>query len=270
MASTDLLIIGAGALGRRVGRSWLARHPGARVRAETRSERLHAALREDGMIPRLRSDPDPPAMPYLLFSVPPSSQQDYAAEAARAGRLWSGEGRLLITSSTAVYAEKDGGHCLEGSPLADSPRAMRLRDAEECLLAAGALVVRLAGLYDQDRGPHRAYLRAPTSSRRPDGLISLIHYEDAAELCVAALMRGQPGAIYLGCDDQPITREELVRAVVASQRYRCADGPPEPCRFTGAEGPLGRRCDSRWTRRALGWEPAQRRFLDWIDDVEEK
>ncbi len=108
-AAADLLIIGAGALGRRVGRLWLANHPQAQVLAETRSDRLHPTLREDGMIPRLRSDPDSPAMPYVLFSVPPSSQDDYVAEAARAASLWRGDGRLVITSSTAVYAEADGG-----------------------------------------------------------------------------------------------------------------------------------------------------------------
>ena len=158
---------------------------------------------------------------------------------------------------------------MEGSPLADSPRSIRLRDAEDRLLAAGAMVVRLAGLYDHDRGPHRVYLRTRTSPRRPDGLISLIHYADAARLCVQALSRGRAGAIYLGCDDHPITRQELVRVVVRSPRYRAANGPPQACQFTGADGPLGRRCDSAWTRRALGWEPTHRRFLDWIDDIEE-
>lgn len=266
LAATDLLIIGAGALGRRVGRLWLVHHRKARVLAETRSDHSHPTLRNQGMIPRLRSDPDPPAMPYVLFSVPPSSQDDYASEATRAARLWQGGGRFLITSSTAVYAEEEGGRCVEVSPLAESPRAMRLRGAEERLLGAGALVVRLAGLYDHDRGPHRAYLRARTSPRRPDGLISLIHYDDAATLCVQALRRGQPGAIYLGCDDHPITRRELVQAVVRSQRYRTANGPPPACRFTGSEGPYGRRCDSAWTRRALDWEPSHRRFLDWVDD----
>ncbi len=156
---------------------------------------------------------------------------------------------------------------MEGSPLADSPRARRLREAEDRLLAAGAVVVRLAGLYDHDRGPHRAYLRTRTSPRRPDGLVSLIHYDDAAELCVRASNLGRAGAIYLGCDDQPITRQELVRAVVRSPRYRSAKEPPQACQFTGADGPLGRRCDSTWTRQALGWEPTHRRFLDWIDDV---
>jgi nucleoside-diphosphate-sugar epimerase len=221
------------------------------------------------MIPRLRSDPDPPAMPHVLFSVPPSSQDDYAAEAVRAASLWRGDGRVVITSSTAVYAEADGGRCVEESALADSPRARRLREAEEHLLAAGAVVVRLAGLYDQDRGPHRVYLRTPTSPRRPDGLISLIHYDDAADLCVRALNRGHAGAVYLGCDDQAIRRQELMQATVRSPRYRTAKGPPQACRFTGVEGPIGRRCDSTWTRQALDWEPTHRRFLDWIDEIQE-
>jgi nucleoside-diphosphate-sugar epimerase len=268
MTSNGLLIIGAGALGRRVGRSWRARHPRARVLAETRTDRFHPSLREEGMIPRLRSDPDPPATARVLFCVPPSSQDDYAAEAARAARLWTGEGRLLITSSTAVYAEEDGRRCVEDSPLARSPRAVRLRGAEDRVLEAGGIVVRLAGLYDCDRGPHRVYLRTPSSPRRPDGLISLIHYDDAARLCVLALSRGRGGAIYLGCDDQPITRRELVEAARGSKRYQSATDPPLTCRFTGSEGPTGRRCDSSWTRQALGWEPAYRRFVDWVDDVD--
>jgi nucleoside-diphosphate-sugar epimerase len=267
-AASDLLIIGAGALGRRVGRLWRAHHRQASVLAETRSGQSHSTVREEGMIPRLRSAPDPPAMPHVLFSVPPSSQDDYAAEAARAASLWRGEGRLLITSSTAVYAEEDGGRCVEGSPLARSPRALRLRDAEDRLLTAGGIVVRLAGLYDHDRGPHRVYLRTRTSPRRPDGLISLIHYDDAANLCVQALSRGHAGAVYLGCDDHPITRHELVKAAARSKRYRATTDPPQACRFTGCEGPTGRRCDSAWTRRALGWEPTHRRFLDWVDDAE--
>jgi nucleoside-diphosphate-sugar epimerase len=207
-------------------------------------------------------------MPYVMFSVPPSSQDDYTAEASRVAALWHGDGRLLITSSTAVYAEQDGARCVEGSPLASSPRAMRLRDAEQRLLSAGAVVVRLAGLYDHHRGPHRVYLRTPTSPRRPDGLISLIHYDDAAGLCVRALLRGRAGAIYLGCDDQPITRQELAQATACSRRYRTAAGPPPVCSFTGSEGPRGRRCDNTWTRQALGWEPTHRRFLDWLEDVE--
>jgi nucleoside-diphosphate-sugar epimerase len=268
VASNDLLIIGAGALGRRVGRSWRARHPRARILAETRSERSHPNLREEGMIPRLRSDPDPPAMPQVLFCVPPSSQDDYAAEAARAAGLWLGDGHLVITSSTAVYAEEDGGRCAEDSPLACSPRAIRLRDAEDRFLTAGGIVVRLAGLYDCDRGPQRVYLRTPVSPRRPDGWISLIHYDDAASLCVLALSRGRAGAIYLGCDDQPVTRRELVEAAVRSKRYQSETDPPLSCRFTGFEGPTGRRCDSARTRQALGWEPAHRRFADWVGDVD--
>ena len=61
-------------------------------------------------------------------------------------------------------------------------------------------------------------------------------------------------------------RHQLVQAVVHSQRFRAENGPPPACRFTGSEGPHGRRCDSAWTRRTLDWEPAHRRFIDWVDD----
>ena len=192
---------GCGMLGWPVGRGWRrricsssARAPwdaasgacGWRVTRERASSPRrvpidsHPALREDGMIPRLRSDPDPPAMPYLLFSVPPSSQEDYAAEAARAASLWPGEGACSSPPAPRCTPKKTGDVAWRDPLWRALPGRCRLRDAEERLLAAGALVVRLAGLYDQDRGPHRVYLRNRTSSRRPDGLVSLIHYDDAA------------------------------------------------------------------------------------------
>jgi nucleoside-diphosphate-sugar epimerase len=259
--SSDLLIIGAGCLGARVAALWIAAHPQARVTAETRSDARHESLRRAGATPRLRTDPAPPTHPVVLLAVPASSPPDYSAEAARAVQLLSGSGRLLITSSTAVYAASRGEHCDEQSELGDDTRARRLLSAEARVLAAGGMVVRLAGLYDQDRGPHRVFLRKQTSPRRPDGLINLIHYDDAAALCVAALERGRAEAIYLGCDDYPLTRQSLVEETHRSPRYRC-DG--EPCRFLGTEGPLGRRCHNEQTRRDLGWNPAVQSFVSWV------
>lgn len=265
--TSNLLIIGAGHLGERVGRRWGAEHPSAEVTAETRSLERHAALHAAQMNPRQRCDPGPDPHPYVLLAIPPSSQEDYPAEAARAARLCNGRGMLLMVSSTAVYAEAAGGRCTESSPLGDSPRARRLLDAEKRVLEAGGAVVRLAGLYDHDRGPQRVFLRMETSPRRPDGLLNLIHYEDAATLCTAALQGGRAGRVYVGCDGAPISRQELVDATARSHRYGSGG---HRCRFVGTEGPLGRRCDNEATRRELGWQPRVPSFVSWVQGDDER
>jgi nucleoside-diphosphate-sugar epimerase len=256
--SHDLLAIGAGHLGGRVLRLWCEAHGPSSVLAETRSDRRHAELRALGVGCRCRSDETPSPRSHVLFCVPPSSTEDYTAEARRAVQLRDGRGRLVMTSSTAVYAEEDGGVVDEGSPLASTERALRLLAAEETVRTAGGIVIRLAGLYDQERGPHRVFLRQGRSPRRGDGLLNLIHYDDAAELCRLALERGEAGAVYLGNDDRPITRRELVEAAALSGRFEGG------CVFTGTGGPLGRRCDGAATRRRLGWEPRHRTFPDWL------
>ena len=82
-------------------------------------------------------------------------------------------------------------------------------------------------------------------------MLNLIHYDDAADLCVQALRGGDSGAVYLGCDDEPITRQTLVDEIEAD------------CTFNGRERPIGRRCVNTLTRRSLGWEPRFRSFTRW-------
>ncbi len=260
----DLLIIGAGHLGGRAADAWLRAYPKAPVVAETRGPDRHPSLAAAGVIPRLRDEAAPRPAANLLFSVPPSAVEDYAAETQRAVELWSGTGRLVMTSSTAVYAESRGGICTEASPLANDERAVRMLAAEATVRAAGGVILRLAGLYERTRGPQRVFLRRPASDRRPDGLVNLIHYEDATSLCLRALEVGAAGAVYLGCDDLPLTREALVAAAWASGVFDEPGTPTERCDFTGRDGPLGRRCDNAETRRLLDWAPRYRSFTAWL------
>jgi nucleoside-diphosphate-sugar epimerase len=168
-----------------------------------------------------------------------------------------------MVSSTAVYAEEDGGLCEEDSPLAATPRARRLLDAEAPIRAAGGIAVRMAGLYDRHRGPHLVYLRTETSKRRPDGLVNLIHYDDAAELCIAALERGESGAAYVGCDDEPMPRQALSDVAWSSDVFSHEE-KIHRCVFTGKAGTLGRRCRNTQTRQLLDWNPRYSSFSNWL------
>lgn len=261
---TDLLVVGAGHLGSRVIALWRARFPATEIVAETASVTRHPSLSKMSAAARLRSDGDLQPRPNVLVALPPSAVDDYPREIARAARLWNKVGRLVMISSTAVYDEKDGGTCQEASVVASNARARRLLNAEETVLTEGGIVIRMAGLYDQIRGPHIVYLKKRESQRRPDGLINLIHYDDAAELCFAALTRGEPRAVFLGCDAEPIERQDLVNATVASGLYGDAE-ELRPCVFTGTAGPVGCRCDNSQTRATLDWRPRHQSFAQWLE-----
>ncbi len=53
------------------------------------------------------------------------------------------------------------------------------------VVQAGGCVVRLVGLYHANRGAHTYFLKLGKVSRPPTYTVNLIHYEDAADLCLA-------------------------------------------------------------------------------------
>lgn len=67
---------------------------------------------------------------------------------------------------------------------------IRLIAAEEAILTRQGSVLRLAGLYDERRGPHTFWLKNGTVQGSSDGFINLLHYDDAAEASIAAILNG--------------------------------------------------------------------------------
>jgi len=244
------------------------------VVAETATDTRHVALLADGggiCEVRTRASTDKRKFPFILYAVPPSGADDLAAEVRRAAELWDDAGTadamMVLVSSGGVYAENGGGTVTEESPTAgDSTRVAKMLAAEQAALEVGACVVRLAGLYSLDAGPHSYWLRTGTIRGRPDGRINMIHYEDAASLCVAALQRTRqrsnvPGmALFLGVDDHVMTREGIVAATARAKAFRGKDMPvfvAEPGAIVrGKDVSLeGKVYDASRTRRALAWGP---------------
>ena len=72
-----------------------------------------------------------------------------------------------------------------GDPALPICSSRRLLFGERAALDAGGCVVRLVGLYHALRGAHTFFLRAGEVDRWGGYIINLIHYEDAASLCLA-------------------------------------------------------------------------------------
>jgi hypothetical protein len=115
----DLWVVGAGTLGSLVAEQWKAQFPDSRVVAETRSATRHEGFAAKGIEPRLRHERKDDERTtrcarHVLVCFPPSSfvgSQDLFEELAEACRLWAGPlggGKLVYTSSTAVYGDSHG------------------------------------------------------------------------------------------------------------------------------------------------------------------
>jgi nucleoside-diphosphate-sugar epimerase len=132
---------------------------------------------------------------------------------------WSGAGKFVFTSSGGVYAEDDGQAVDEGSPVSDSARAQKLLECERAVLAEGGTVVRLAGLYSLERGAHNYWCKVGSVDGRPDGLIGLVSYDDAAGSVLSALSADKDkvaGEIFLICDGQEQSREDICKVAPVS------------------------------------------------------
>eukprot|EP00667_Euglena_gracilis_P008244 EG_transcript_8357 len=258
----DLLVVGCGVLGRMVAQEWRAVYGSrAAVVGETLTETAHAALRGLGIEPQVAGTRPDQRFSHVIFCVPAGNNEDYAQACARAAARWNGKGNFVFTSSAGVYAEDNGGIITEDSPLQRGvPRIERILAAEQACLGAGGVVVRLAGLYTADRGPHPFWLKMPQVQGSADGLINMIAYEDAAALCVQLLRTpGIRREVFLAGDGVPITRQDICRSARRLKRY--AEFPLPT--FVG-EGGLGKRYDTSKLRRLLAWRPKYESFDAYI------
>nr|DAD37956.1 TPA_asm: hypothetical protein HUJ06_008597 [Nelumbo nucifera] len=233
VGENDLLIIGPGVLGRMVAEQWRKEYPGCQIFGQTMTTNHHDELVKIGINPSLRGTRSPQQFPFVIFCAPPYRTADYPGDVRLAASNWSGEGSFIFTSSSAPYDCNDNGSCNEVLnllqhivlldspivPLGRSPRTDILLKAESVVLELGGCVLRLAGLYKADRGAHNYWLEKGTVEVRPDHILNLIHYEDAASLSISIMKKKLRGRIFLGCDNNPLSRQEMMDLVNSSGKF---------------------------------------------------
>jgi nucleoside-diphosphate-sugar epimerase len=117
--------------------------------------------------------------------------------------------KILFTSSTSVYAQRDGSWVTEESetkPLRETSRI--LLEVEKLILEKGGIVARLGGIY----GPGRSALLTKfvngtaTIDSNNDRFVNQVHRDDIASVLLLLLNREAvtSGQIYNVTDDQPL------------------------------------------------------------------
>jgi len=157
--------------------------------------------------------------------------------------------RFLLTSSTGIYGRSDGAWVDESTPPEPaSAQSERLLEGEQTALRWGfsAVVVRLGGLY----GPGRRRLLDNIRAGKEECIdgqhvyTNRIHRDDAAGVVVHLAMQERVGELYLGVDDDPAERCEVLRWLAARL------DAPEPRTRPGTQG-VPTRANKRCSNRRL-------------------
>ena len=218
------LIVGCGYLGLRVARRWIA--AGHAVAGLVRSPSGAESLTREAVRPivadvtqssALRNLPVADTLLYAVGYDPAggTSRSAVHVDGLRAvlDAVSPKVRRVILISSTGVYAEQGGGWVDETSPCQPS------RESGQALLAAER-----AGRASSGRSGHRLASRRNLRSRpvaasrelvsgeslpiAAGAYVNLIHVEDAAAAVLAAEAHAQPPRTYIISDGHPVERRE--------------------------------------------------------------
>ena len=280
----DLKIVGAGHLGIRLAVLWKEEFPDSTVLLKTKHndpdrKKKWESLGFEPISTEEETDSNREKTPFVVFCAPPTNNPMYAEDVESSIRKdWESDGgensAFVFTASGGVYAENNGGEIEENSEvLTSSERSKTLISAEKKVLENGGVVIRFGGLYTKTRGAHNFWLGGETSefSSCPNGLINLVHYDDAARCVMEALLNPQHGEpdkrLFLASDGVPISRSNICQAAVKCPYYKEKVIP----KFTGATNMVdGKRYNTSFISKALKWKPNFETFESFMNEHHEE
>jgi len=162
--------------------------------------------------------------------------------------------KVLLTSSTSVYAQRDGSWINEESETMPARETGRvLLETEKLMLERRGTVARLAGIYGPGRSALLGKFLAGTAIIDPenDRFVNQVHRDDIASAIFFLLTREtQRTQIYNVVDDQPMPQTECYRWL--AQRLDRPLPPIGKSRAQRKRGDSNKRV-SNAKLRSLGW-----------------
>ena len=210
------------------------------------------AVEADLAVPR-SLDVLPPKLDTVVYCASPSGRDDATYRTAYVeglGNLLStlertGQSprRVILTTSTAVYAQSHGEWVDEDSPTEPEHFSGRRLLEAEALLAASpfpGVALRLGGIY----GPRRTRLVERVRkgqafiARGAPQYTNRIHRDDCAGVIDHLLELPEPDPLYVGVDDEPAEEGEVLRwlaGVLGAPEPQTAQRGQEPMRRSGSK-----------------------------------
>jgi nucleoside-diphosphate-sugar epimerase len=177
------------------------------------------------------------------------------------------QAKILFTSSTSVYAQRDSSWVTEESetkPLRETGQI--LLEVEKLVVEKGGIVARLAGIY----GPRRSALLSKflngtaTIDPNNDRFVNQVHRDDIASALFLLLNREAHASpqIYNVVDDQPLLQSECFAWL--AQRLNRPLPPTRKSEQPRKRGNTNKRVSNAKLRR-LGWTPNYPTFADAME-----
>jgi nucleoside-diphosphate-sugar epimerase len=177
-----------------------------------------------------------------------------------------GGSRMVFTSSTSVYAQRDGSWVTEESETKPAHETGRiLLETEELVLGHDGIVARLAGIYGPGRSALLSRFLAGKAiiDPRNDRFVNQIHRDDIASALFLLLNRPSPAReTYNVVDDQPILQSECYRWL--AEKLNRPVPPLGSSTSPSKRGP-NNKCVSNAKLRGIGWKPRYPSFAEAME-----
>jgi nucleoside-diphosphate-sugar epimerase len=174
--------------------------------------------------------------------------------------------RIVFTSSTSVYAQRDGSWVTEESETKPERESGQiLLETERLILARGGIVARLAGIYGPGRSALLSKFLTGVTIIDPqnDRFVNQLHRDDiAAALFLMLNRQSARGEIYNVVDDQPILQSECYRWL--AKKLNRPIPPIGRSTSISKRGASNKRVSNAKLRR-LGWTPRYATFAEAME-----
>jgi len=177
------------------------------------------------------------------------------------------QAKILFTSSTSVYAQRDGSRVTEESetkPLRETSRT--LLEVEKLVLEKDGIIVRLAGIYGPQRSALLSKFLNGTATIDPnnDRFVNQVHRDDIASALFLLLNREaqESAQIYNVVDDEPILQSECYGWL--AQRLNRSLPPIGKSERLRKRGDTNKRVSNSKLHQ-LGWTPDYPTFRDAME-----